>query len=95
MQAVEFLPLNNELRSYARFFKDHTGCTGITWKVQRAERIKAGQVMGEFTFVNEPPVEIIAPIDAQVVLTYSPDVADLPHRPSVPIVLLRPEAAGP
>src|SRR6185295_19772650 len=93
MDAVEYLPQNAELRSHYHFFEAHKGCTGVTWKVQPGDHITEGQVLGHFMFSTEKPVEIVAPIDARVAHTYSPNVADLPERPSVTIALFQPSIA--
>jgi len=90
MEAVEYLPLNAELRSYSPFFREHTGCTGITWNVDTAKHVQAGEVIGQFNFEHGAPVEIVAPADAIVIGTYAPDIAYLPYPPSALIALFQP-----
>jgi hypothetical protein len=87
MNAVEYLPQNAELRSHYHFFEEHKNCAGITWMVSPGDYVTKGQVIGYFKFSTEEPVEIVAPIDARVARTFSPNVADLPDRPSVTIAM--------
>lgn len=82
MEAVEFMPRNGELRSLCLFFRDRT-CSGITWAVDNGARVAIGQQIGRFEFTNAPAVGIVAPIDGTLMRRYDPDVAALPHRPSV------------
>jgi len=89
MDAVEFLANNCELRSFFLFFRQRTDCNGIRWTVAAGDNVNAGQVIGELGFVTGGPVQIVAPVDGVVVRTYDPNVADLPHRPSLPIALFQ------
>jgi len=93
MSAVEYLPENAELRTQYHFFRDHKRCTGITWLVQPGDPITEGQVLGHFTFATEKPVEIVAPVDAMVAQTYTPNLTELAARPSVAIALFLPKPA--
>ena len=88
-QPLEFLAHNCELRSFFLFFRTRPDCTGIRWNVAAGTIVAARQVIGELTFITGLPVEIVAPIDAIVVRTFDPNVADLPHRPSQPIALFQ------
>ena len=88
-QALEFLANNCELRSFFLFFRKRPDCTGIRWNVAAGTTVAARQVIGELVFITGGPVEIVAPIDAIVVRTFDPNVADLPHRPSQPIALFQ------
>lgn len=93
MTPVEYLPLCGELRSYFLFFHDRRDCTGITWLVDSGDVVSAGQRIAELTFATLGAVDIAAPVDGRVIRTYSPDVAELPHRPSLPLVLFQPVGA--
>ena len=92
---LEFLASNCELRSFFVFFRKRPDCTGIRWTVAAGTVVAARQVIGELTFISGRPVEILAPIDAIVVRTFDPNVADLPHRPSQPIALFQARSAAP
>ena len=89
MDAFEFLANNCELRSFFQFFRQRPDCAGITWRVSPGDGVAAGQVIGELAFITGGPVDIVAPIDGIVVRTFDPNVADLPHRPSLPIALFQ------
>jgi hypothetical protein len=88
-QPLEFLANNCELRSFFLFFRKRPDCTGIRWNVAAGTAVAARQVIGELVFITGRPIEIVAPIDAIVVRTFDPNVADLPHRPSQPIALFQ------
>jgi hypothetical protein len=90
MDPVEYLPLNAELRSHSRYFRDHEDCVGVTWNVNTADQVKAGEVIGQFNFEHHPPAAIVAPVDAVIVGTYTPEIAYLPYPPSMLVALLRP-----
>ena len=91
MEALEFMTEDLELRSMFMFFRTRT-CSGITWAVENGAIVTNGQRIGQFDFTNAPSVAILAPIDGVVIRRYDPDVAALPHRPSVLIALFAREA---
>lgn len=93
MEAVEYLPLNAELRSYPLYFHEHPGCIGVAWDVSTADRIKAGDKIGQFNFKQGEPVAILAPVEAIVIGTYTPEMMHLPHPPSALLALLQPTEA--
>lgn len=90
MSPVEYLFSNHELRAVFRFFRDRPGCCGITWLVAEGAAVEPGDPLGHFTFASGEPVPILAPETGTLVRKYDPDVADLPHRPSVVIALFEP-----
>lgn len=90
MDAVEYLPLNAELRSYPLYFREHPGCTGVAWNVSTADQIKTGDKIGQFNFKHGKPLAIIAPVDAIVIGTYTPEMMYLPHPPSALLALFQP-----
>ena len=90
MDAVEFLANNCELRSYFLFFRQRMDCNGIPWSVAAGDNVNAGQVIGQLAFTTGNPVQIVAPVDGVVVKTYDPNLAELPHRPSLPIAVFQP-----
>jgi hypothetical protein len=90
MNSVEYLSSNHELRTVFRFFRDRPGCSGITWLVAEGAAVEPGDTLGHFTFVSGEPVPILAPEPGTLIRKYDPDVADLPHRPSVVIALFEP-----
>jgi len=90
MSPVEYLSSNHELRAVFLFFRDHPGCSGITWLVAEGAAVAPGEPLGHFTFANGEPVPIFAQEPGTLVRRYDPDVADLPHRPSVVIALFEP-----
>jgi hypothetical protein len=90
MSPVEYLSSNHELRAVFLFFRDRPGCSGITWLVDEGAAVAPGDPLGHFTFATGEPVPIFAQQPGTLVRRYDPDVADLPHRPSVVIALFEP-----
>ena len=90
MSPVEYLSSNHELRAVFLFFRDRPGCSGITWLVDEGTAVSPGDPLGHFTFVNGETVPIVAAETGTLVRTYNPNLADLPHRPSVVIALFEP-----
>ena len=90
MSPVEYLSSNHELRAVFLFFRDRPGCSGITWLVAEGAAVEPGDPLGHFTFATGESVPIFAPEPGTLVRKYDPDVADLPHRPSVVIALFEP-----
>jgi hypothetical protein len=94
MNPVEYLSGNHELRTMFRFFRDRPGCSGITWLVAEGAEVKPGDPLGHFTFATGEIVPIVAAATGTLVRTYNPNLADLPHRPSVVIALFEPTSAA-
>lgn len=90
MNPVEYLSINHELRAVFRFFRERTGCSGITWLVDEGAAVSPGEPLGHFTFVTGEMVPIFAAEPGTLVRRYDPVVTDLPHRPSVVIALFEP-----
>ena len=90
MSPVEYLSSNHELRAVFLFFRDRPGCSGITWLVDEGAAVAPGDPLGHYTFATGESVPIFAPEPGTLVRRYDPDVADLPHRPSVVIALFEP-----
>jgi hypothetical protein len=90
MNSVEYLSGNHELRVVFRFFRERPGCSGITWLVDEGTAVEPGDPLGHFTFASGESVPIFAQEPGTLVRRYDPDVADLPHRPSVVIALFEP-----
>ena len=90
MSPVEYLSSNHELRAVFQFFRERPGCCGITWFVAEGAAVEPGDPLGHFTFATGESIPILAPETGTLVRRYDPDVADLPHRPSVVIALFEP-----
>ena len=90
MSPVEYLSSNHELRAVFLFFRERPGCSGITWPIPEGAAVELGDPLGHFTFATGDPAPIFAPETGTLVRRYDPNVADVPHRPSVVIALFEP-----
>jgi hypothetical protein len=90
MEPLEYLPHSMELRTFYKFFRDRSPCTGVTKLVAEGTQVTAGTVLGRFTFTGHAPVDIVSPVDALVARWINADWGSMHRRPSEAIVLLAP-----
>lgn len=90
MEPIELMPESLELRSYFRFFRDKSPCSGIRWEKQDGDEVQAGETLGHFLFTAHAPVPFTSPVDGVLEWRYDAHRSALHQRPSQLIALLSP-----
>jgi hypothetical protein len=90
MEPIEYLVQCQELRSFFKFFRDKSPCSGIRWLKEEGSDIAAGETLGQFLFTGHAPVPFTSPIDGVLAVRYDVPGSSLHQRPSQLIALLAP-----